>query len=399
MKKTVMILGASILQLPAIIKAKEMGLNVVVVDMNPNAIGFRESGIIKEIISTIDIPNVLIAAKKHEIDGILTICSDMPMRTVAAVAKELNLIGISEETALKATNKYEMRKALQNNAVPIPKFYRISTFDELKDKIKFFSETIILKPADNSGSRGIVRIDDLNNIDNLFNSYQYCVSNSRNGDILVEEYMYGDEISVETMSFKGECKVIQITDKLTTGAPHYVEMGHSQPSKFVNSDLYKDICKIAIEANKAVGITNGPSHTEIMVTNNGPKIVEIGARLGGDFITTDLVPLSTGIDMVENVLKISLGLTPNLNVKYNKGSAIRYFSQKKGILKNIYNIDIAKSIDGIKKINFIYNYGDEIQEITDSSKRIGFVIAQNDDAEQAINSCKKAVDTIKIVIE
>ena len=156
--KKIMILGASILQLPAIKKAKEMGLEVVVVDMNPDAVGFQTEGIEKEIISTIDIPEIVKAAKRHAIDGIMTLATDMPMRAVAAVAKEMNLIGISADTAVKATNKAEMRKALKKAGVPIPVFYKVSTKEEYLEavgKIKEAGYRCIIKPADNSGSRGI----------------------------------------------------------------------------------------------------------------------------------------------------------------------------------------------------------------------------------------------------
>ena len=112
--KKIMILGASILQLPAIEQAKKMGIEVIAVDMNPNAIGFAVEGVTKEVISTIDIEKVLLAAKSHKIDGIMTLASDMPMRTVAVVAKEMGLVGISEETALKATDKAIMREALKD---------------------------------------------------------------------------------------------------------------------------------------------------------------------------------------------------------------------------------------------------------------------------------------------
>ena len=105
--KTIMILGASILQLPAIEKATELGLRVVVLDMNPEAVGFKVPGVIKEIISTIDIPAAIATAKKYEIDGVMTLATDMPMRTVASVAKACSLVGISEETAIKATDKGE----------------------------------------------------------------------------------------------------------------------------------------------------------------------------------------------------------------------------------------------------------------------------------------------------
>ena len=155
MPKKIMILGASILQLPAIEKAKEMGLDVIAVDMNQEAVGFGVEGIKKEIISTIDIPAIVEAAKKHQIDGIMTLATDMPMRSVAAVAKEMNLVGIDADTALKATNKAEMRKALQEGGVPIPKFYKVGNEEEYMEAVKNFTIPFIVKPADSSGSRGI----------------------------------------------------------------------------------------------------------------------------------------------------------------------------------------------------------------------------------------------------
>ena len=124
--KKLMILGASILQLPAIEQAKKMGVQVIAVDMNPEAIGFKVDGITKEVISTIDIPAILEAARRHKIDGIMTLATDMPMQAVAVVAKELNLVGISSDTAIKATNKAAMREALKEAGVPVPLFSAVS---------------------------------------------------------------------------------------------------------------------------------------------------------------------------------------------------------------------------------------------------------------------------------
>ena len=313
-KKKLMILGASILQLPAIEKAKEMGLDVIVVDMNPEAIGFNVKGIKKEIISTTDISAIVKVAKSYQIDGIITLATDMPMRSVAAVAKEMGLVGIDEITALKATNKIEMRKALQEKGVPIPEFYKVSSEEEYKEVVSRFRCPFIVKPADSSGSRGIFEVKDIADQKLIEKAYKYAISYSTVGDVVVEEYMSGPEVSVETLSIDGVCHVIQITDKLTTGAPHYVELGHSQPTRHGN-EVADQISKIAIAANKAIGIKNGPSHTEIIVTSEGPKIVEIGARLGGDNITTHLVPFSTGVNMVECCIKIALDFNLDLDRK------------------------------------------------------------------------------------
>lgn len=339
-----MILGASILQLPAIEKAKEMGIDVISVDMNPEAVGFKVDGIKKEVISTIDIPAVLDVAQRHKIDGIMTLASDMPMRTVAVVAEKMNLIGIDYDTAIKATNKADMRMALKEHGVPIPIFYRVNTKEEFYSavqKIKDAGYRCIIKPADNSGSRGIDLLENFEK-DTLDKAYEYSKQSSRSGDLMVEEFMEGAEVSVETLSVDGKCNVIQITDKLTTSAPYFVEIGHSQPSQ-LPENTKEQICQVAIAANKAIGIENGPSHTEIIVTRDGPKIVELGARLGGDNITTHLTPLSTGVDMVKACIKIALGEKPDIERKWNKGAAIRYFDQHAGIVDKIEGIEIGRA--------------------------------------------------------
>lgn len=396
--KTIMILGASILQLPAIKKAREMGLRVVAVDMNPEAVGFKEDGVIKEVISTIDIPNVVEAAKRNKVDGVMTLASDMPMRSVAAVAKEMGLVGISDDTALKATNKAFMRQALYEHGVPVPRFYKVSNREEYEKATAEFRVPFIVKPADNSGSRGIFKISDFNDQQTIKNAYDYSRASSRSGEVVVEEYMNGPEVSVETLSLEGECHVIQITDKLTTGAPHFVEMGHSQPTR-LSTETAERIREVAKAANRAIGITNGPSHTEIIVTEEGPKIVELGARLGGDCITTHLVPLSTGVDMVECCIRIALGEKPDIEVKHNKGSAIRYFLQHAGTVKAIDFIDKAKLVDGVKQISVVHGVGERITDIIDSGSRMGFVIAQSETSDRAINSCEKALEKIRVEIE
>ena len=399
--KKIMILGASILQLPAIRKAKEMGLQVITVDMDENAIGFKEEGIICEVISTIDSEKILEAAKKHNIDGIMTLASDMPMRSVAIVAKEMGLVGITEQTALNATNKAEMRQCLKESGVPIPQFFRVSSKEEYEEAIDYFKTSklkCIVKPADNSGSRGVDLLSDLSDEELISRAYEYSKSYSRGGDIVVEEYMEGPEVSVETLSVDGECHIIQITDKLTTGAPYFVEMGHSEPSA-QPEDIKVRISEVASAAVKAIGIENGPSHTEIKVTKDGPKIVELGARLGGDNITTHLVPLSTGVDMVECCIKIALGEKPDLERKCELGSAIRYFKTEKGIITNIIGIEDAKKLYGVMQVSIVHGIGEKVSEIKNSIDRIGFVIAQGENAVNVVEICEDALRKIKFEVE
>ena len=397
-KKKLMILGGSILQLPAIEKAKELGLEVIVVDMNPKAVGFNVSGVRKEVISTIDIEAVLEAAREHKIDGIMTLASDMPMNTVAKVSEELKLTGISCDTALRATNKAEMRRSLLQHDIAIPKFFKVANVDEFLEKISNFSQPFIVKPADNSGSRGIFKVQNLKDLSQALEVYNFAKSFSKSGIVVVEEFMDGPEVSVESITIQGVTHILQITDKETTGAPNFVEIGHVQPSRLPLKTI-QEIEKLTIAANKALKIDTGPSHTEIIITPDGAKIVEVGARMGGDNITTHLVPLSTGVDMVELSIKIALGEKVTFQPLFTRGSAIKYFEQSKGALKKISGLHDAKQLPGVQKIEFVHGIGATIDAIINSSSRIGYVIADGNNAEEAVKNCQKAISEIEIEIE
>lgn len=392
--KKLLIIGASVLQLPAILKAKEMGFYVGVIDFNPNAVGIKYADEYFNV-STIDIEGVTETAKSFKPDGIMTLATDMPMRAIAAASKACGLPGISFETAVKATDKAEMIKAFEANGVEHPWFYIAedkNAFEAAKQKISF---PCIMKPTDNAGSRGVVLAHDLKELED---AYGYSCGESRGGAVIIEEYLQGPEFSIEIMVTDGEPHVLQITDKLTTGAPHFVEMGHSQPTRqsSENSEKIKDL---ACRAVKAVGINMGPAHVELILTKDGPKMVELGARMGGDCITTHLVPLSTGIDMVAATIETACGIEPDIDRKYDMGAAIRYFDSSAGVLEAIEGIEEAKKIPGVKEITVVKDIGSRITDIGSSVDRIGFVIAQAGTPEEAVEICGQAINKINIRIE
>lgn len=389
----VLIIGASILQLPAIRKAKELGYCVGVVDFNPNAIGISEADEYFNV-STIDIDGVVNVALQFKPDGIMTLATDMPMRAVAKACEVCRLPGICFDTAIKATDKGEMIKAFESAGVEHPWYYIVPDFTFLRDVIEKVTYPCIMKPTDNAGSRGVVLC---HSRDELEHEYSYSHRESRGGAVIIEEYLQGPEFSVEVMVVDGEPHVLQITDKLTTGSPHFVEMGHSQPTS-QPYDVQKRIIDLACRAVKAVGINVGPAHVEMILTKEGPKMVELGARMGGDCITTHLVPLSTGIDMVACTIRLACGEKIDLTPHFNKGSAIRYFDVHGGEIKSIEGIDEAKLISGVQEISIVHQVGDCIGEIGNSTDRVGFVIAQADTAEEAVSVCQKVMDRVHIFI-
>lgn len=335
--KSIFILGASRLQVPAIKKAKEKGMYVYALDYDSNAVGISLADKFLEI-STIDKEAVYKAALEYEPDYIITSTSDMPVRTVAWVNEKLGkATDISYDGAICATNKVAMRKLMKEKGVPIPSFYEIRSYEEFLNVIPKMEDMFILKPADNAASRGVILVNK-NDKPDYEELYLYCEHYSRSGSILVEEFMTGPEVSVESYSIDGVPHIITITDKMVTDVPYFVELGHTEPCKLPQV-AQEDIKKVATAAINAIGMLNGPTHTEIKVTPNGAKLVEIAARLGGDFITSKLVPLSTGVDMIECSFASLLGERVPLEKKFQKSSAIRFIQGKDGILKQINGIE------------------------------------------------------------
>lgn len=391
--KRLLIIGASILQVPAIKKAKELGHYVAVADFNPNAVGIPYVDEFYNA-STIDVEAICKVAEEFNPDGIMTLATDMPMRSIAAATSRLGLPGISMETAIKSTDKGEMIKAFKEHGVESPWFYIIEDEAQLQKAMPQIAYPCILKPTDNAGSRGVTLV---NSETELQESYQYSVSQSRGGCVILEEYMTGPEVSVEVMVVDGEPHVLQVTDKLTTGAPYFVEMGHNQPSMLPTEDVER-IKDLACRAVKSVGINCGPSHVEIKLTPTGPKMVELGARMGGDCITTHLVPLSTGIDMIKATIDVSLGMSPNVTPTQHKGSAIRFFDAPCGKISAIEGVEEAQTVEGVQEIVFTKNVGDEVTEIHSSLDRCGFVISQCDNVTEAIEACEKSKRIIRLTI-
>lgn len=392
--KKLLIVGASILQLPAIKRAKELGCYVGVIDYDPHAVGIPFADEYFNV-STIDIEGVVRTAEAFMPDGIMTLATDMPMRSIAAACEKLGLAGISFDTAVRSTDKGEMIKAFEEHGVEHPWYHIVSSPEELalfEGKITF---PCISKPTDNSGSRGVMLI---HNEEELRCAVEYSSDNGRSGSVIVEEYMVGPEVSVEIIAVDGQPHVLNVTDKLTTGAPHFVEMGHSQPSRLSEDSLDK-IRDLACRAVRAVGIENGPAHVEIILTKDGPKMVELGARMGGDCITTHLVPLSTGIDMIEATIRIACGEKPEPERQMNKGSAIRYFNPPAGRITAIDGVEEAARIPGVREIALVKKVGDSVGMIGNSGDRAGFVIAQADTAEEAIRICEKVCGMITIATE
>ncbi len=395
--KTVMILGAGPYQVPAIKIVKELGYKSIVCDYNRDAVGVSLADEFYEI-STIDRDAVLNKATEIKPDFVITSTSDLPVRTAAYVAEKLNLPkDLSYEDSICATDKSAMRERLKKFNVPIPQFFICHNFEEFKKSIEALHNYCIVKPADNAASRGVKLIDKELSTNELQEQYDFTKNYSRNGIVMVEEFMTGAEVSVESFIVNGEPNIITITDKLVTPLPYFVELGHSEPSQ-LPEDVQNGIRNIAIQAIKAIDIQNGVSHVELKITPDGPKIVEIAARLGGDYITAKLVPLSTGVDMVKNSIFLALRRPFDIEKTLNCGSAIRFITAPKGVVKEIKIEKNPLEIEGVKDFQLNVKVGDSVADVKSSNDRIGFVITQAKTAKEAIEIAEYSLQLVKIEV-
>ncbi len=393
---SILIFGAGTNQLTLIQSAKELGYRTVVIDPIENAPA-KQLADIFETVAPKDYERTKEIAIKYNVKGIVTCQMENPLMLMAKLAEELNFIFPTEKAILNARNKYLMKECFINNGVPCAKGKLIHANEEITTEIcNAIGFPMIIKPLDSFSSRGVYKINAFNEIEKYLNVTRKF---STAGDILLEEFMEGPEVSVESVTQNGITTTIQITDKVITPYPTAVEMAHIQPSG-LTEETQDEIRKLVNEAIVSLGLDNCASHAEVKITDAGPKMVELGARLGGDYITSHLVPLSTGVNIEAATIQIAMGKTPELEHKFKKASAIQYLDLPKG--KTIKKIDEWKDLQTDKRIKSVLIFckeGDVISEITDSAKRAGCIIVQDVDMSAVVVTAKKAIEDLSKIFK
>ena len=372
--KKIAIIGANDFQNPLILKAKSLGYETHVFAWQDGSIG-EETADYFYPISIVEKDEILEKCKEIGIDAITTIASDLATLTVNYVAEKLGLPGNSLECTKKSTNKYEMRKAFKEAGVATPGFEIVSSPKDI-EKLSDMEYPLIVKPTDRSGSRAITKIYKKEELEEAISK---AIENSFEKKAIVEEYIEGNEFSAEGITYKGEHKFLTITRKATTGAPHFIETGHIEPAgltKNMEEKIYNELTK----ALTALQITNSATHSEFKITPNGDvRIIEIGARMGGDCIGSDLVQISTGYDFVKMVIDVAMG---------NKPSFEKVTEPKIAVIRFIFNKEDLENFEKVKSetpelIYFVSKIEDiSSHKVVDSSSRFGFYILACENKEK-----------------
>lgn len=359
------IIGASYLQLPLVRRAKEMGLYTI-------CFSWADGAFCKDVcnkfypISIIEKEQILDVCRQEQVNGICTIASDTAAPTVAYVAEQMGLVGNSYECALKANDKYLMRNVFQAYGIPSPLYQMVKCEnEELEDK---FTYPLIIKPTDRSGSLAVTKVNDV-----VARKYaiREALKYSFKHEAIVEQYIEGREISVEFISYQGKHYPLQITDKVTTEAPHFVELEHHQPAN-LSVAQFEEIYTLTKRALDALGVLNGASHSEYRITEDGKiYVMEIGARMGGDFIGSHLVQLSTGYDFLRGVIEVALGKfeEPILDKQHHSG--VYFLCHETAYLKPI----IAQH--ALPQIIEAAITDETLRPVTCSGDRSGYLIYQS----------------------
>ena len=399
MKKSLLIIGGGYEQIRAYQLAKEMGLFVVGTDVNPYAPAFDFADD-KLICSTRDakqtLTKVLKYSKTHQISGVITIANDVPY-TVALVAQSLKLKGISLQAAKFTSNKLLMKNKFKKFGIPTPSFVALKEKNEFFKKIKEMRFPLVLKPSDGRGARGVLYLDETAD---LSWAWEHSLENSENKILLLEEYVIGDQLSVEGIFLHGKYHAIAFADRnyanLNSTKPHIIEDGGVIPSKYEGEMLDK-ISNMIENASISIGIKWGTVKADIVLSKDGPMVIEIAARLSGNYLATHHIPMAYGIDIVSLMIKLSLGLDIEESLlipKHKRYLGVRYFFPKPGFVKAIHGVDKVKSYSYVKMLDIYRKVGD-IQPIIDNhGKRAGTVICEALDYSTAIERVENAVREI-----
>lgn len=374
-KKSVLVFGVGELQLSIINRANRKGLFTVGIDPCEDAYA-KDACQAFEVVGGQDFEATLSVAKKYDVSAVVTAATDKTLVMMARVAKELNLPFYSVETAQWSTDKYQMKQRFIEGGVPCAQGRLIHNAAEAKDL--FFP--VICKPRDNSGSRGVKLCRDVNELQECIDE---ALDNSKLDTVLVEEFIEGREFSIESLHYDGKSEVIQFTEKRTTEFPYNVELGHKQPANLTDEErqqIRDIISKIAVCMN----FENCPSHTELKVNERGVFVIETSPRLGGDYITSMLTPLSTGINLEDQLLHIALGeKVDTVTGRVDKASAVCFFSLPEGEVTAINpRINEIASWPNIHSFELKLHVGDKVNQITSSLNRYGqFIVTGNSRAE------------------
>lgn len=327
-----------------------------------------------------DFEGTCAVVEEYGIDAIVTAATDKPLVMMARIAEKYGFPFFSVDTARWSTDKFQMKERFELGGIPHARGRLISSVEDAEGLVF----PVIVKPRDNSGSRGVKLC---RNQGELKESIDEALENSKLESVLVEEFIEGPEYSIEGLHYGSRSEVIQFTEKKTTEFPYNVELGHKQPANLTEEQKV-EIRGLVSKIGKVLKFENCSSHTELKINSRGIFVIETSPRLGGDYITSTLVPLSTGINMEDQLLHIVLGEPVDTTTgRVERASGVEFFHFHEGVVKSV-DPDIASisNMPGVFSFQLKLKEGDRINRITSSLNRYGEFIVEAEDRDH-VDEC------------
>lgn len=389
--KTVLIVGAGAGQVPAIQTARAMGWRVVTVDRSPDAHGMTLADVAHPV-DILDLEGVLAVATAENVDGALTMQSDIGVPTIGFVNERLGLPGVTMDVAQRCSRKDLARLAWAASGVPQPAF-EVTDAANAAEAVARVGYPCVVKATDSSGSRGVVKVERGSDVAAAITE---AARYSRNGTLLVERYVEGLEMGAQTFSLDGRCRLVLLHNDQVSAPPYMVPTGHSYPlSESVPS--HDEIRAAIARAVDALGIRDGPANVDLILDPSGrPMLLEVGARIGATCLP-ELTTLHTGIDWVKASLLSAVGITPSLDVTDHVACAASIIeAPADGVLDSFEVADWVTEHADVLEVEFSALPGATVSKLRKGTDRIGHVLARGVDLGTAEGLVRRVLHAITV---
>ena len=387
-----LVLGAGPAQIGLLRAARARGVFTIAVDRDPGAPGFALADK-RALVSTEDEPAVDRLARAEEVDGIVSPGADWPVGIAARVADRLGLPHpLSPATAALATSKQRQREAFAVAGVPQPR-----ALDEPVPPC-------VIKAPDRQGQRGLALV---RTEAELAPAVEAALAASRNGSFLAEELVEGPEVTVVAVSSGGEFHVLGVHDRLTAEPPAFgVALAHAWPSAACDSETQALVVSAARAAAEAAGVREGPTYTQLRLGADGPRVIELAARLGGGH-DAELVELATGVPLNDLALEFALRGTASVSVPQSStgpgwtapgGACVVFLEPPEGELQAVEGVEDALAVEGVADVRIYRSPGHVFGPFRHGSDRAGAVLATGESRDDALERARRAAAAIRFVV-
>jgi biotin carboxylase len=381
-RQRLLVLGAGAAQIGLLRAARGRGLLVIAVDSDPAAPGFAHADK-RALISSEDEAAVDRLARAEAVDGIISPGADWPVGIAARIAGRLGLPHpIDGATAALATTKSRQRERLAAAGVPQPRL-----LDEP-------AAPCVVKAPDRQGQRGLTYVS---SDEELPAAIERALAASRDGTYIVEELVEGPEVTVNAVSVEGLFHPLAVTDRLTADPPAFgVALAHAWPCVYQT----QAVVDAAAAAAEALGVRNGPTYTQVRIAPDGPKVLELAARLGGGH-DAELVEAVTGVKLNDLAIDFALGDEACVyqTQALHGGGCVLFLVAPEGELRAVEGVERALAREGVLDVRIYRAPGHRFGQLRRGADRAGAVIAVGDSRDDALARARRAADDIRFLVE